>query len=67
MPLSLFIHSVLNICKPRSNTCLDRDRVVDVATDGQEGRELVETFAYDLLLLDEMLPKLNEIRLCQQL
>ncbi len=45
----------------------DQHYVVDVATDGQEGRELVETFAYDLLLLDVMLPKLNGIRLCQQL
>ncbi len=41
--------------------------VVDVATDGQSGRELVEAFAYDLLLLDVILPKLNGIRLCQQL
>lgn len=45
----------------------DQHYVVDVATDGQEGRELVETFAYDLLLLDVMLPKLNGIKLCQQL
>jgi len=28
----------------------DQHYVVDVATDGQKGRELVETFAYDLLL-----------------
>lgn len=35
--------------------------VVDVATDGQSGRELVEAFAYDLLLLDVILPKLNGI------
>lgn len=45
----------------------DQHYVIDVASDGQEGRELVETFAYDLLLLDVMLPKLNGIRLCQQL
>jgi diguanylate cyclase (GGDEF)-like protein len=41
--------------------------VVDVATDGQAGLELVEAFAYDLLLLDVMLPKLNGVRLCQKL
>lgn len=41
--------------------------VVDVTNNGQEGQELVETFAYDLLLLDVMLPKLNGIKLCQQL
>ena len=40
---------------------------VDVATDGQEGWDLVETFTYDLLLLDVVLPKLSGIKLCQQL
>jgi diguanylate cyclase (GGDEF)-like protein len=45
----------------------DQHYVIDVATDGQEGRELAENFAYDLLLLDVMLPKLNGISLCQQL
>jgi len=43
----------------------DQRYVIDVATDGQEGWELVE--AFDLLLLDVMLPKLNGIKLCQQL
>lgn len=45
----------------------DQHYVIDVATDGQEGRELAQAFAYDLLLLDVMLPKLNGISLCQQL
>ncbi len=45
----------------------DQHYVIDVATDGQEGKELVESFGYDLLLLDVMLPKVNGIRLCQQL
>ena len=49
------------------NALSDQRYVVDVAYDGQEGRELVEIFAYDLLLLDVMLPKLNGITLCQQL
>jgi len=45
----------------------DQHYIIDVVTDGQEGRELVEVFAYDLLLLDVILPKLNGIKLCQQL
>ena len=45
----------------------DQRYVIDVAADGQEGWEMVEAFAYDLLLLDVMLPKLNGIKLCQQL
>ena len=40
---------------------------VEVASDGQTGRELAEAFAYDLLLLDVTLPQLDGISLCQQL
>lgn len=45
----------------------DQHYLVDVAHDGQEGLELAETFAYDLILLDVMLPKLDGIKLCQML
>lgn len=45
----------------------DQRYVIDVATDGQEGWEFVAAFSYDLLLLDVILPKLNGIKLCQQL
>ena len=41
--------------------------VVEVATDGQAGWELVEAFSYDLILLDVMLPKLDGISLCRRL
>lgn len=40
---------------------------VEVAADGQAGWELVESFAYDLILLDVMLPKLDGISLCRRL
>jgi DNA-binding response OmpR family regulator/HPt (histidine-containing phosphotransfer) domain-containing protein len=40
---------------------------VEVATDGQLGRKLVEAFDYDLVLLDVMLPKLDGISLCRQI
>jgi diguanylate cyclase (GGDEF)-like protein len=40
---------------------------VEVATDGQAGWELVQAFAYDLVMLDVMLPKLDGISLCQRL
>lgn len=39
----------------------------EAATDGQAGWELVEAFAYDLVLLDVILPKLDGISLCQKL
>jgi diguanylate cyclase (GGDEF)-like protein len=40
---------------------------VEVAKDGQAAWELVESFAYDLILLDMMLPKLDGISLCRRL
>ncbi|NEO70361.1 response regulator transcription factor [Moorena sp. SIO3H5] len=45
----------------------DQHYVVDVANDGQVGRELVENFSYDLILLDVMLPKIDGITLCRKL
>jgi diguanylate cyclase (GGDEF)-like protein len=45
----------------------NQNYAVEIAADGQAGLELVETFDYDLLLLDVMLPKLNGISLCRQL
>ena len=41
--------------------------LVDLATDGQSGWELAEAFAYDLILLDMMLPKLDGISFCRRL
>ncbi|MBD0346581.1 MAG: response regulator, partial [Coleofasciculus sp. Co-bin14] len=40
---------------------------VEVATNGQTGWELVEAFAYDVILLDVVLPKLDGLTLCRQL
>lgn len=40
---------------------------VDVAADGRIGWELAEVFAYDLILLDLILPHLDGIRFCQKL
>ncbi|MEB3830651.1 response regulator [Phormidium sp. CCY1219] len=48
-------------------TLREQNYVVDIATDGQEGLELVEAFGYDLILLDVMLPKLDGISLCGKL
>jgi DNA-binding response OmpR family regulator len=41
--------------------------LVDLATDGQVGWELTEVLAYDLILLDVGLPKLDGIGFCQRL
>lgn len=41
--------------------------VVEVAMDGEAGWNLIETFNYDLIILDLMLPKLDGISLCRRL
>lgn len=40
---------------------------IDVASDGQAGRDLATAVEYDLILLDVQIPKLDGISLCQQL
>ncbi|MDX2213934.1 MAG: response regulator [Oculatellaceae cyanobacterium bins.114] len=45
----------------------DQIYAVEIATDGQSGWELLETYSYDLVLLDVMLPQLDGISLCKKL
>lgn len=40
---------------------------VDVAGDGEVGLEMLDTFEYDLLLMDVGVPKIDGLRLCQTL
>jgi len=40
---------------------------VEIATNGQSGWDLTETYAYDLILLDWILPKLTGIEFCKKL
>lgn len=49
------------------NTLTSQHYVVDLAMDGETGLSLAETFAYDLVLLDIMLPKLDGLMFCRQL
>ena len=45
----------------------ERQYVVDVARDGEEGWNWLELGKYDLLVLDVTLPKLSGTLLCQRL
>lgn len=45
----------------------DQLYVVDVVKDGEAGWEYAKAIAYDLILLDVMLPKLDGVSLCQRL
>ncbi len=63
----LLIEDDALIAAPLAKALVDQHYAVDVATDGQAGWELVESFTYDLILLDVMLPKLDGISLCRRL
>lgn len=45
----------------------EHNYAVEVAADGRDGLDFAQTFTYDLIILDLVLPKLDGIRLCQQL
>ncbi len=55
------------IAKPLAEDLRHQHHAVEIATDGIEGWEYAQAIAYDLILLDLMLPKLDGITLCQQL
>lgn len=50
-----------------SDVLTKQQYVIDVATDGEMGRQCAVHGSYDLILLDVMLPKLDGMSLCQQL
>lgn len=55
------------IAKPLAEDLRHQHHVVEIAGDGLEGWEYTQAIAYDLILLDLMLPKLDGISLCKQL
>jgi diguanylate cyclase (GGDEF)-like protein len=63
----LLIEDDALIAEPLAKALINQHYAVDVATDGQAGWELLESFTYDLILLDVMLPKLDGMTLCRRL
>jgi two-component system, OmpR family, response regulator QseB len=55
------------IAKPLAEDLRHQHHAVEIAADGIEGWEYAQAIAYDLILLDLMLPKLDGISLCKQL
>lgn len=46
---------------------IDQHYVVEIISDGEMAWECIESFTYDLILLDVMLPKMDGITLCRKL
>lgn len=63
----LLIEDDQEIAEALAEALSNQHYVVDTAVDGQAGLDQVDEITYDLLLLDIMLPKIDGIRLCQQL
>ncbi len=63
----LLIEDDDRIAKPLAEDLRHQHHVVEIAADGIEGWEFTKASAYDLILLDLMLPKLDGISLCKQL
>ncbi len=63
----LVVEDDLHISEALQEALIDQRYIVDVASDGLSGWNFVESFEYDLILLDVMLPKLDGIKLCQRI
>ena len=63
----LLVEAEERITKALAEALMDHHYVVDVVHDGQMGWEFAESAAYDVIILDVMLPRLNGIEFCQRL
>jgi DNA-binding response OmpR family regulator len=63
----LLVEDDERIANALTETLRDRQYLVEVAADGEYAWNLIEAFAYDLIILDVMLPKLDGISLCKRL
>ncbi|GAB4365462.1 MAG: hypothetical protein Kow00121_02000 [Elainellaceae cyanobacterium] len=63
----LLVEDDRHITLPLAEALIDQRYSIDQAEDGQAAWNLIEVFAYDLIILDLMLPKIDGITLCQRL
>ena len=63
----LLVEDDNRIAKPLAEDLRHQNHTVDIARDGIEGWDYIQSVNYDLILLDLMLPKLDGIALCKRL
>jgi two-component system response regulator QseB len=63
----LLVEDDRRIAKPLAEDLRHQHHVVEIAADGLAGWEAAQSAAYDLILLDVMLPHLDGISLCKRL
>ena len=63
----LIIEDDINLSTVLADYLQDKGYVIDAATDGQEGWDLINKKHYDLLLLDIMMPRMNGWQLLKSL
>jgi two-component system, OmpR family, response regulator len=63
----LLVEDNEDIVEVLSRVLAEQNYTIDIALDGETGWELVESYPYDLVLLDVCLPKLDGIHFCRRL
>ncbi|NJL23208.1 MAG: response regulator transcription factor [Leptolyngbyaceae cyanobacterium SM1_3_5] len=63
----LLVEDDQSIVEVLTAVLVEQNYVVDVAIDGEAGWDLIESYPYDLVLLDVMLPKIDGISFCRRL
>ncbi|MEM1280319.1 MAG: two-component system response regulator RppA [Cyanobacteria bacterium P01_D01_bin.6] len=62
----LLVDDEAELAEPLSRVLMREGYQVDLAFDGQAGKQLATTHSYDLLILDWMLPHCSGLEICQQ-
>lgn len=63
----LVIEDDLLVCEVLKLILSNQNYAVETAADGEAAKDLIQTYEYDLILLDVIIPKLDGISLCRQI
>lgn len=63
----LLVEDNENLAKAVATALLDQRYIVDIVRDGEPAWQQVNMLAYDLILMDIMLPRLDGVNLCRRL